>query len=197
MTKAQSKIAVIACGLLMLAFPMNAKAIVTGHATGHATAYPAGAHPSAHVTARATARPNTATRVTGGATSHPNTSHQAGRETTTRMINRSAYKTLNGTQRVSYNHWNNYYVKKYPNQTANEVYAYHFYWSPYWYFISSHHEHSKSIPVDKNGKQRHWIKIGDKVIFVPKNIWEKVNKGNKVKLIDDNHIEINEKIYAR
>ena len=110
MTKAQSKIAVIACGLLMLAFPMNAKAIVTGHATGHATAHPAGAHPSAHVTARATARPNTATRVTGGATGHPNTSHQAGRETTTRMINRSAYKALNGTQRVSYNHWNNYYV---------------------------------------------------------------------------------------
>lgn len=197
MIKAKSRITVIACGLLMLALPMNAKAIVTGHATGHATAHPSGAHPSAHVTARATARPNTTTHGTGIVTEHPNANHQTGRQTTTRTINHSAYKGLNGTQRVSYNHWNNYYAKKYPNQTANEVYSHHFYWSPYWYFISSHHEHSKSIPVDKNGKQRHWIKVGDKVIFVPKNIWRKVHRGDKVKLIDDTHIKINKKIYTR
>lgn len=197
MIKAQNKIMVVVCGLLMLALPMNAKAIVTGHATGHATAHPAGAHPSAHVTAGATARPNTTTHATGIVTEHPNVNHQTGRQTTTRTINRSAYKSLNTSQRVSYNRWNNYYGKKYPNQTANEVYARHFYWAPYWYFTSSHNEHDKNIPVDKNGKQRYWIKIGDKVIFVPKNIWKKVNKGDKVKLIDDNHVEINKKIYAR
>lgn len=193
MIKVQSKITVMACGLLMLLLPTTASAIVTGHATGHATAHPAGAHPSTHVTAR----PNTTTRGITRVTGRPNTSHQAGRQATTRTINRSAYKALNETQKTSYNHWNNYYAKKYPNQTANKVYAHHFYWLPYWYFIGSHNEHSKNIPVDKNGKQRYWIKVGDKVIFVPKNIWKKVNKGDKVKLIDDNHIKINKKIYTR
>ena len=185
------------CGLLILLLPTPASAIVTGRATGHATAHPAGTHPSAHVTTRATTRPNTTIRVTARATGRPNASHQAGRQTAARAINRSAYKSLNKNQRVSYNRWNNYYAKKYPNQTANEVYAHHFYWSPYWYFVSSHHVRNRNVPIDKNGKQRYWIKVGDKVIFVPKKIWKKVNKGDKVKLIDDNHIEINKKIYTR
>ena len=112
----------------------------------------------------------------------------------------SEYKSLtDSNQRSSYSRWSNYYARNYPGRSANSIYSSYYYWIPYWLLLNSQHQKVKSasVPTDNQGEPRRWIKVGDKVIFVPENIWKKVNKGDKVKLVDDSHIEINGKVYQR
>ena len=112
----------------------------------------------------------------------------------------SEYKSLtDSNQRSSYSRWSNYYARNYPGRSANSIYDSYYYWIPYWILLSNQRQKvaSANVPTDNQGKPRHWIKVGDKVIFVPENIWKKVNKGDKVKLVDDKHIEINGKVYQR
>lgn len=54
-----------------------------------------------------------------------------------------------------------------------------------------------NVPTDANGQAQHWIKVGSKIVFVPTDIWEKVQPGDHVKLIDDQHLSINGKVYQR
>lgn len=42
-----------------------------------------------------------------------------------------------------------------------------------------------------------WIKVNDKIIAVPKKIYDKIKIGDSIELIDDTHIKINGHVYSR
>lgn len=42
-----------------------------------------------------------------------------------------------------------------------------------------------------------WIKVDDKVIAVPKKIYDKIKVGDTVELTDNTHIKINSHTYTR
>lgn len=179
------------CGLTLCLLPANGQATSTARTT------------TPHVTVRSTPRvspgrtspkTSTGTGIVGknGLTSSSNTRRSIGSV--------SEYKNLtNDKQRSGYNKWSNYYAKNYPGHSANSIYNSYYYWIPYWILLNNQRKNvvSADIPTDNQGKPRRWIKVGDKIIFVPENIWKKVNKGDKVKLIDDKHIKINDKVYRR
>lgn len=99
----------------------------------------------------------------------------------------------------SYNHWTGYYHSHYPNESADSLFDHLWFWMPMWLLVRSQAtgQASVNIPTDTNGQAQHWIKVGSKVVFVPTDIWAKVQPGDHVKLIDDQHLSINGKIYQR
>lgn len=70
---------------------------------------------------------------------------------------------------------------------------------PMWLLVRSQAtgQANVNVPTDANGQTQHWIKVGSKVVFVPTDIWAKVQPGDHVKLIDDQHLSINGKVYQR
>ena len=99
----------------------------------------------------------------------------------------------------SYNHWAGYYHSHYPNESADRLFDHLWFWMPMWLLVRSQAtgQATVNVPTDANGQAQHWIKVGSKVVFVPTDIWEKVQPGDHVKLIDDQHLSINGKVYQR
>ncbi len=208
------------CGLTLCLLPANGQAISTARTTTpHVTVRSAPRVSPGRTSPRINTRttpPRTSPRanINKGPTSPvrtaPKTSTRTGSVgknglTSNNNINRSIgnineYSSLtNRTQKSSYTKWSNYYARNYPGRSANSIYNSYYYWIPYWILLDNQRKNvaSANIPTDNQGNPRRWIKVGDKIIFVPENIWKKVNKGDKVKLIDDEHIKINDKVYKR
>ena len=195
------------CGLTLCLLPANGQAISTARTT------------TPHITVRSTprvspGRTSPRANINKGPTSPVRTAPKTSTETgsvgkngltsssnTRRSIGSvSEYKNLtNDKQRSSYNKWSNYYARNHPGRSASSIYDNYYYWIPYWILLNNQRKNvvSADIPTDNQGNPKRWIKVGDKIIFVPENIWKKVNKGDKVKLIDDEHIKINDKVYKR
>lgn len=203
------------CGLTLCLLPANGQAVSTSrattpHVTVRSTPRVSPRRTSPRISARTTPRTSPKANINKGPTSPVRTSPrtstgsknglQAGSNVRRNIGSMSEYKSLtDSNQRSSYSRWSNYYARNYPGRSANSIYSSYYYWIPYWLLLNSQHQKVKSasVPTDNQGEPRRWIKVGDKVIFVPENIWKKVNKGDKVKLVDDKHIEINGKVYQR
>lgn len=217
MTRVNKKLSIIIaiCSLTLCLLPANGQAISTSrtttpHVTVRATPRVSPGRTSPRISTRTTPRTSPRANINKGPTSPVRTSprtstgSKSGLQTGS-TIRRSIgsineYKSLtNNRQRSSYSRWSNYYARNYPGRSANSIYDSYYYWIPYWILLSNQRQKvaSANVPTDNQGEPRRWIKVGDKVIFVPENIWKKVNKGDKVKLVDDSHIEINGKVYQR
>lgn len=203
------------CGLTLCLLPANGQAVgvartTTPHVTVRSTPRVSPGRTSPRISTRTTPRTSPRANINKGPTSPVRTSPRtstgsksglkAGSNVRRSIGSMSEYKSLTDkTQRSSYSRWSNYYARNYPGRSANSIYNSCYYWIPYWILLSNQRQKvaSANVPTDNQGKPRRWIKVGDKVIFVPENIWKKVNKGDKVKLVDDKHIEINGKVYQR
>lgn len=204
------------CGLTLSLLPANGQAVgvartTTPHVTVRSTPRVSPGRTSPRISTRTTPRTSPRANINKGPTSPVRTSPRtstgsksglkAGSNVRRSIGSVSEYKSLtNGKQRSSYSRWSNYYTQNYPGRSANSIYSSYYYWIPYWILLNSQNRNNvapANVPTDNQGKPRRWIKVGDKVIFVPENIWKKVNKGDKVKLVDDKHIEINGKVYQR
>ena len=217
MTKVNRKLllSLVVCGLTLSLLPANGQAVSTSrattpHVTARSTPRVSPRRTSPRISARTTPRTSPKANINKGPTSPVRTSPrtstgsknglQAGSNVRRSIGSMSEYKSLtDSNQRSSYSRWSNYYARNYPGRSANSIYDSYYYWIPYWILLSNQRQKvaSANVPTDNQGKPRRWIKVGDKVIFVPENIWKKVNKGDKVKLVDDSHIEINGKVYQR
>lgn len=204
------------CGLTLCLLPANGQAVgtsraTTPHVTVRSTPRVSPRRTSPRINTRTTPRTSPKANINKGPTSPVRTSPrtstgsknglQAGSNVRRSIGSMSEYKSLTDkTQRSSYSRWSNYYARNYPGRSANSIYSSYYYWIPYWILLNSQNRNNvapANVPTDNQGNPRRWIKVGDKVIFVPENIWKKVNKGDKVKLVDDKHIEINGKVYQR
>lgn len=205
------------CGLTLCLLPANGQAISTArtttpHVTVRSIPRVSPGRTSPRINTRTTSRTSPRANINKGPTSSvrtaPKTSTRTGnvgKNGLTSNNNRgvgsiSEYSSLtNQSQKSSYNKWSNYYARNYPGHSANSIYNSYYYWIPYWILLNNQRKNvvSADIPTDNQGNTRRWIKVGDKIIFVPDNVWKKVNKGDKVKLIDDEHIKINGKVYRR
>ncbi|EGL98207.1 hypothetical protein NIAS840_01638 [Ligilactobacillus salivarius NIAS840] len=218
MTKVNRKLllSLVVCGLTLSLLPANGQAVSTSrattpHVTVRSTPRVSPRRTSPRISARTTPRTSPKANINKGPTSPVRTSPitstgsknglQAGSNVRRSIGSMSEYKSLtDSNQRSSYSRWSNYYARNYPGRSANSIYSSYYYWIPYWILLNSQNRNNvapANIPTDNQGKPRRWIKVGDKVIFVPENIWKKVNKGDKVKLVDDRHIKINGKVYQR
>lgn len=204
------------CGLTLCLLPANGQAVGVAHTTTpnvtvRSTPRVSPGRISPRISTRTTPRMSPKANINKGPISPVRTSPRtrtgsksglhAGSNVRRSIGSMSEYKSLtNSNQRSSYSNWSNYYARNYPGRSANSIYDSYYYWIPYWILLNNQSKNnvaSANIPTDNQGKPRRWIKVGDKIIFVPENIWKKVNKGDKVKLVDDRHIEINGKVYQR
>lgn len=204
------------CGLTLCLLPANGQAVgvahtTTPHVTVRSTPRVSPGRTSPRINTRTTPRTSPRANINKGPTSPVRTSPRtstgsksllkSGSNTRRSIGSVSEYKSLtNDKQKSSYSKWSNYYARNYPGHSANSIYSSYYYWIPYWILLNSQNRNNvapANVPTDNQGNPRRWIKVGDKVIFVPENIWKKVNKGDKVKLVDDKHIEINGKVYQR
>ena len=209
-------LSLVVCGLTLSLLPANGQAVSTSrattpHVTVRSTPRVSPRRTSPRISTRTTPRTSPKANINKGPTSPVRTSPrtstgsknglQAGSNVRRSIGSMSEYKSLtDSNQRSSYSRWSNYYARKYPGRSANSIYSSYYYWIPYWILLNSQNRNNvapANVPTDNQGNPRRWIKVGDKVIFVPENIWKKVNKGDKVKLVDDKHIEINGKVYQR
>ena len=207
------------CGLTLCLLPANGQAISTArtttpHVTVRSTPRVSPGRTSPRINTRTTPRTSPRANINKGPTSPVRTSPRtsvgkgnvgksglnSGNNASRSIGSINEYKSLtNSGQRSSYSKWANYYTQNYPGRSASSIYDNYYYWIPYWILLNNQRKNvvSADIPTDNQGNPRRWIKVGDKIIFVPENIWKKVNKGDKVKLVDDEHIKINDKVYKR
>lgn len=156
---------------------------------------------------RSTTTTTSNNRTSSQATTSPKTTNSTSHLTASTATNRPAVGASAANRQLihsnreqrSYNHWAGYYQTHYPNESADSLFGHLWFWIPMWLLVRSQStgQASVNVPTDTNGQAQHWIKVGSKVVFVPTDIWEKVQPGDHVKLIDDQHLSINGKIYQR
>ena len=76
------------------------------------------------------------------------------------------------------------------------MFSYYYPWMPWWFWNSHDHESTK-VKQEAQKKNMRWIKVDDKVIAVPKKIYDKIKVGDTVELTDNTHIKINGHTYTR
>lgn len=187
---------------LLMGTPVHA--ISTGaHATGHATtsAHPttSTAHTSTSVTRSAgTTRSNTATTSkTVNTVSPSKTSTTGSTRTSTSAMRSTTYSSLtSSSQRSSYVVWRNSYGLNAVNEPIiNQDMSHPCFWVPYWIMISNNDQINRERKIIIQTAHQHnkkWIKVGDKIVFVPNATFNKIKVGSHVTLVDNSHIKISE-----
>ncbi|WP_290079003.1 hypothetical protein [Lactobacillus taiwanensis] len=105
----------------------------------------------------------------------------------------TTYHSLSSNSyRSDYLYWHGYCDAYY----RRPMFSYYYPWMPWWFWNSHNHETNK-IKQEAKKKDMRWIKVGDKVIAVPKKIYDKIKVGDTVELTDDTHIKINGHVYTR
>lgn len=129
------------------------------------------------------------------------TSKAAGRLPQTSKVTKSiesakktnTYHSLNSSNhRTDYLYWRGYRDAYY----RHPMFTYYYPWMPWWLWHSNHHEASQ-LKQEAQQKDMKWIKVDDKVIAVPKKIYDKIKVGDSIELVDDTHIKINGHVYSR
>lgn len=188
---------------LLMGTPVHA--ISTGaHATGHATT---SAHPTtstAHTSTSAATRSagvtrsNTATASRTVNTASPSKASTMGstRASTSAMRSTTYSSLTSSSQRSSYVTWRNSYglnVVNYP--IINQEMSHPCFWLPYWVMASNNDQISRERNIITQTAHQHnkkWIKVGNKVVFVPNDTFNKIKVGSHVTLVDNSHIRISE-----
>lgn len=105
----------------------------------------------------------------------------------------NTYQSLSSNDhRSDYLYWRGYRDTYY----SHPMFTYYYPWMPWWFWHSNHHEASQ-IKQEAQKKDMKWIKVDNKVIAVPKKIYDKIKIGDSIELIDDTHIKINGHVYSR
>lgn len=105
----------------------------------------------------------------------------------------TTYHSLSSNSyRSDYLYWHGYCDAYY----RRPMFSYYYPWMPWWFWNSHNHETNK-IKQEAKKKDMRWIKVSDKVIAVPKKIYDKIKVGDTVELTDDTHIKINGHVYTR
>ena len=200
----KSNILTAASIIVALLTATPAYAISTGaHATGHATT---SAHPTtstAHTSTSATrsagaVRSNTATTSRTANTESASKSTAAGSTRATNSAVRSAtYNSLtSSSQRSSYVAWRNSYgLNAVSESIVNRDMNRPCFWVPYWIMTSNNNQINRERNIIIQTAHRHnkkWVKVGNKVIFVPNDTFNKIKVGSHITLTDNSHIKIGE-----
>ena len=189
MTRVNKKLSIIIsiCSLALCLFPSNTQAVSTSrtttpHVTVISTPRISPGRTSPRINTRTTPRTSPRANINKGPTSPvrtaPKTSTRTGnvgKNGLTSNNNRgvgsiSEYSSLtNQSQKSSYTKWSNYYARNYPGRSANNIYNSYY----YWILLNNQRKNAVSadIPTDNQGNPRPWIKVDDKIIFVPDNVW--------------------------
>lgn len=185
---------------LLMGTPVHA--ISTGaHATAHATT---SAHPTtstAHTSTSATrsvgaARSNTATTSrTINTVSSSKASTTGNTRASVSAMRSTTYNSLtSSSQRSSYVAWRNSYGLNTVNESVvNRDMSRPCFWVPYWVIASNNDQIRRERNIIIQAAHQHnkkWIKVGDKVVFVPNDTFNKIKVGSHVTLADNSHIKI-------
>lgn len=204
---------------LLLIIPSNAFAIA--HSSG---AHSSGGHASAsHATAshstashsvasHSATHTDTATHTTGGST-HANSSENIARsvqanktpaqsKVIAQASHTSTYASLHSvSQKQSYLNWHSNYSEVNNHNATNYFTSVNYFWMPgnIWHTAIVNNQNNDNLTsqmlTQAHKRNYKWIKVGSKMIAVPQHIYNKVHLGDSVKLIDNNTIEINGKLY--
>lgn len=133
-------------------------------------------------------------------TSEMNTSRQSIRAQRAgqRAMRSSTYRSLpNSSARRSYVSWHEHYY----NNSYRYFTSVRYFWMPFniWNSLlvqqQQHQDRlASNMKIVAQRKGYKWIKVNDKMVAVPDKVYNQVNVGDKIKLIDQNHIEINGKL---
>lgn len=109
----------------------------------------------------------------------------------------SEYKAINKSRRSDFLSYRSHYQSLYPNKDYNFYHNNLYYWIPLWYADQHKKDYQDQVlKKDKNAKF-YWVKVGDKVVEVPKKIYDKIKVGDHLELASDTKLKINGKIYER
>lgn len=157
---------------------------------------------------RSTASPNVRT---GGSRSNTKTSSPSARNTVgnksieaqragARATKTSTYKSLtNPKERASYVNW----YENYSNDSLRYFTSINYFYMPWniWNaVILGNNQNKNQDKLASNmvsaASQRNyrWIRVDDKMVALPQSVYNKVKVGDKITLVDNNHIKINGKM---
>ena len=145
-------------------------------------------------TSNSTVKTNTATKSFKA----PNTAEA--RRSMEQAKHSATYSSLNtAKQRKEYTNWHGYYGS---NSSVDYFTSCRYFWMPWniWHnTFSGNNQQQDQMATNMTQaakkKGYKWIKIGNKEVAVPVRIYNKIHKGDNVKLIDNNHIQVNSKTY--
>lgn len=160
-----------------------------------------------------TATPSvSATRSNTGTTARPSSSQVAKSVSANRTPSESrviqsasrtsTYKSLSSTHdQISYLNWYGAYSQAYRNP-INYFTNIAFFWMPgnIWHTaMTNQTQDTMSQAMINQARTRHdrWITVGHTKVAVPQNIYDKIQVGDSVKLIDGHHIQINGHVYKQ
>lgn len=157
---------------------------------------------------RSTASPNVRT---GGSRSNTKTSSPSVRNTVSnksietqragaRATKTSTYKSLTSPkERASYVNWH----ENYSNDSLRYFTSINYFYMPWniWNAVILGNNQNKNqdklasnmVSVASQRNYR-WIRVGDKMVALPQSVYNKVKVGDKITLVDNNHIKINGKM---
>ena len=206
-----------------ISHPAVSHTTVTAHtSTSHIST---SAHASTHTTVRTSGGASMATRSTPASrgtlsnsmtrsTSTARTSSHTSRMSRSVVANqvasrlpytRSTMRSIRSAQRTSfyrslrnplhqtdYVFWHSYYGYYY----RRNLYRHYYLWMPYW-MAKSRSIEAQKMRYDVQRQNMKWIKVNDKLIAVPENVYNKTKVGDSIELLDNQHIKINDHVYAR
>ena len=104
----------------------------------------------------------------------------------------STYHHLtNPTHQMDFVYWN-----VYRNMYYTRPYYHYYAWMPYWMYRSDTSE-ARKFKAQAQQHDLKWIKVDDRVVMVPTNLWKKIKIGDHIQLIDDTHLKLNGHIYSK
>ena len=104
----------------------------------------------------------------------------------------STYHHLtNPNHQMDFVYWN-----VYRNMYYTHPYYHYYAWMPYWMYRSDTRE-ARKFKAQAQQHDLKWIKVDDRVVMVPTNLWKKIKIGDHIQLIDDTHLKLNGHIYSK
>lgn len=107
-------------------------------------------------------------------------------------IKSSTYKSLtNQTERASYVNWH----ENYANNSLRYFTDIRYFYMPFniWNAMvlgNNQDKLAENMNIVVSQRNYRWIKVGEKMIAVPQSVYDKIQVGDKITLVDDNHIKI-------
>ncbi len=107
------------------------------------------------------------------------------------------YKAINKDRRSDFLSYRSHYQSLYPNKDYSFYHNNIYYWIPLWYADQHKKDYQDQVLKKNKNAKFYWVKIGDKVVEVPKKIYDKIKVGDHLELVGDTKLKINGEIYER
>lgn len=110
------------------------------------------------------------------------------------------FKNLNSEkQQTSYLFWRGWLATYMPELRPVSVWNGGYYWMPYWMLHDQQVQNKQAQTMKDNAASYNmkWIRVGDKAVCISDKLYNRIKIGDHVKLIDQYHLQINEKTYRQ